>query len=104
MPTHMQAREITCADGMQKRGRIAGEIIAKLQRGRCPKRSHPAPQSSGATRNEDHRTRIQYVLRSPRTRKHIVTKGQIRFIAEAGGSCILLRLTCRSLQFGRRMR
>ena len=110
MATHLQAREITCADGMQKRGRSLGEIVAKLQRGRSPKRNrgpsknHPAPQSSGATRNEGHRTRIQYVLRLPRIRKHIVTKGQIRFIAEAGGSCILLRLTCRSLQFGGRMR
>ena len=39
MPTHMQAREITCADGMQKRGRSLGEIVAKLQRGRSPKRN-----------------------------------------------------------------
>ena len=39
MPTHMQAREITCADGMQKRGRSPGEIVAKLQRGRSPKRN-----------------------------------------------------------------
>ena len=35
----MQAREITCADGMQKRGRSLGEIVAKLQRGRSPKRN-----------------------------------------------------------------
>ena len=34
----MQAREITCADGMQKRGRSPGEIVAKLQRGCSPKR------------------------------------------------------------------
>ena len=45
----MQAREITLAEGsegMQKRGRSPGEIIAKLQRGRSPKRNRGPSQST----------------------------------------------------------